>query len=157
MLWCINFYRDVIIIINCNQWLSAVLLMVISFNISNLILCELYQIWRSSLGQRLVNSITAKIQEKSTSIDVRTWMHGPSPPDYIEGLYEWFCSNRLSLNPVIPKYIVPRPRHTKQNFSEYFIQIGNTVLSRIGNECTEISWFASRWESHLEITYKWNK
>ena len=32
---------------------------------------------------------------------------------YIEGLYEWFCSNRLSLNPVKTKYIVLRPKHMK--------------------------------------------
>ena len=58
--------------------------MVIRFNISNSIICELYQIWRSLLGKILVNSITTKIQQISyvhTSIDVRTWMHGPSPPD----------------------------------------------------------------------------
>ena len=58
---------------------------------------------------------------------------------YIKGLYDWFCSNRLSLNPVKTKYIVLRPRHMKHNLSEYSIQIGNTVLSRIGNDCTEKS------------------
>ena len=52
---------------------------------------------------------------------------------YIEGLYEWFCSDRLSLHPIKTNYIVLRPRHMKQNLSEYSIQIGNTVLSTIGN------------------------
>ena len=50
-----------------------------------------------------------------------------------------FFSNRLSLNPVKTKYIALRPRHMKQNISEYSIQIGNTVLSRIDNDCTEKS------------------
>ena len=56
---------------------------------------------------------------------------------YIKGLYDWFCSNHLSLNPVKTKYIVLR--HMKQNLSEYSIQIENAVLSRIGNDCTEKS------------------
>ena len=46
------------------------------------------------------------------------------------------CSNRLSLNLVKTKYIVLRPRHMKQNLSEYSIKIGNTVLSGIGNDFT---------------------
>ena len=58
---------------------------------------------------------------------------------YINNLYEWFCSNRLSLNANKTKYIVLRPRHTREDLSQYNIHIGNTQLSRIGNDCLETS------------------
>ena len=58
---------------------------------------------------------------------------------YINNLYEWFCSNRLSLNANKTKYIVLRPRHTREDLSQYNIHIGNTQLSRIGNDCLEKS------------------
>ena len=58
---------------------------------------------------------------------------------YINNLYEWFCSNMLSLNATKTKYIVLRPRHTREDLSQYNIHIGNTQLSRIGNDCLETS------------------
>ena len=36
---------------------------------------------------------------------------------YINNLYEWFCSSRLSLNANKTKYIVLRPRHTREDLS----------------------------------------
>ena len=49
---------------------------------------------------------------------------------YIKGSYDWFCSNRLSLNPVKTKYVVLRPRHMTQNLSEYSIQKYGTLKDR---------------------------
>ena len=67
-------------------------------------------------------------------------------------LYEWFCSNRLSLNANKTKYIVLRPRHTR-DLSHYNIHIGNTQLSRIGNDCLEkISKFLGM---HLDENLTW--
>ena len=53
---------------------------------------------------------------------------------YINNLYEWCCSNRLSLNASKTKYIVLRPKHMRYDLSRYNIHIGNTQLSRIGND-----------------------
>ena len=47
---------------------------------------------------------------------------------YINNLYEWFCSNRLSLNASKTKYIVLRPTHMRYDLSRYNIHIGNTQL-----------------------------
>ena len=57
----------------------------------------------------------------------------------INNLYEWFCFNRLSLNACKTKYIVLRPKHMRYDLSRYNINIGNTQLSRIGNDCLETS------------------
>jgi len=54
-------------------------------------------------------------------------------------LYQWFCSNRLSLNASKTKYIVLRPKHMREDLSRYSIQIDNTKLVRIGNDCEEQS------------------
>ena len=58
---------------------------------------------------------------------------------YINNLYEWLCSNRLSLNASKTKYIVLRPRHIREDVSQYNIHFGNTQLFRIGNDCLETS------------------
>ena len=55
----------------------------------------------------------------------------------INELFMWFCANKLSLNAGKTKYIVLRPRHMKQNFSLHTVHIGDTVISRIGNDCIE--------------------
>ncbi len=57
----------------------------------------------------------------------------------INKLFEWFCSNRLSLNASKTKYIVIRPKHIRDSLLERNIYIGDTKLSRIGNDCTEKS------------------
>ncbi len=54
-------------------------------------------------------------------------------------LYQWFCSNRLSLNPNKTKYIVIRPKHIKHDLTQYSIHVGNIELGRIGNDCYEKS------------------
>ena len=58
---------------------------------------------------------------------------------HINELYDWFCANRLSLNANKTKYIVIRPKHNRHDISHYSVHIGNTTLSRIGNDCTEKS------------------
>ena len=55
----------------------------------------------------------------------------------INELYMWFCANKLSLNAGKTKYIVLRPRHMKQDLSLHTVHIGDTVIFRIGNDCTE--------------------
>ncbi len=57
----------------------------------------------------------------------------------INCLYQWFCSNRLSLNAKKTKYIVIRPKHVKHDLNQYSIHINNTLLERIGNDCPEKS------------------
>ena len=57
----------------------------------------------------------------------------------VNHLYQWFCSNRLSLNSNKTKYILLRPKHMREILSSYSIQIGNTILDRIGNDCKEQS------------------
>ena len=37
------------------------------------------------------------------------------------------------------KYIVIRPKHNRHDISHYSVHIGNTTLSRIGNDCIEKS------------------
>lgn len=54
-------------------------------------------------------------------------------------LYQWFCSNKLSLNAKKTKYIVLRPKHMKGDLSRYSITIDSTKLDRIGNDCIEKS------------------
>jgi len=50
----------------------------------------------------------------------------------INGLYDWFCSNRLSLNAKKTKYIVIRPKHMRQDLTHLFIYINNPPLDRVG-------------------------
>ena len=60
---------------------------------------------------------------------------------HINELYDWFCANRLSLNANKTKYMVIRPKHSWHDISHYSVYtcIGNTTLTRIGNDCTEKS------------------
>ncbi len=54
-------------------------------------------------------------------------------------LYQWFCSNKLSLNANKTKYIVLRPKHMRGNLSQHSIYIDNAEIDRIGNDCNEQS------------------
>ena len=73
---------------------------------------------------------------------------------YINNLYEWFCSNRLSLNASKTKYIVLRPKHMRYDLSRYNIHIGNTQLSRIGNDCLEKSYKFIGMHFYENLTWK---
>ena len=55
----------------------------------------------------------------------------------INSLFEWFCSNKLSLNAKKTKYIVIRPRHLRTDLTERSISINGTMLEQIGNNCKE--------------------
>lgn len=54
-------------------------------------------------------------------------------------VFNWFCANKLSLNPNKTKYIVIRSQQHNFNFDRFNIQIGDTVLNRIGNTTQEPS------------------
>ena len=71
----------------------------------------------------------------------------------INALYQWFCSNRLSLNAMKTKYIVLRPKHMRQDLTPYSIHISNTELVRIGNDCNEQS--TKFLGMHLDETLSW--
>ena len=56
----------------------------------------------------------------------------------INKVFDWFCANRLSLNPTKTKYIVihaPQKRHI--NFDNLNLSINGTNLSRIGTNFEE--------------------
>jgi hypothetical protein len=55
----------------------------------------------------------------------------------INNLFEWFCSNRLSLNAKKTKYIVLRPKHLRGDLGAWTLRINDIALDRIGNDCTE--------------------
>ncbi len=55
----------------------------------------------------------------------------------INCLFEWFCSNRLSLNANKTKYIVIRPPSLRGDIYNTDICIQNSKLHRIGNDCAE--------------------
>jgi len=55
----------------------------------------------------------------------------------INKLFDWFCSNKLSLNASKTKYIVIRPKHVRYNLQDHDIFIKTTKLKRIGNDCDE--------------------
>ena len=57
----------------------------------------------------------------------------------INELFQWFCSNKLSLNASKTKYLVIRPKHLRYDLKIYDVYIGNTKLTRIGNDCDETS------------------
>ena len=59
--------------------------------------------------------------------------------EHINKLYEWFCSNGLSLNAGKTKFIIIRSKHARDNLTDRSIHIGNTKLTRIGNDCDETS------------------
>ena len=77
---------------------------------------------------------------------------------YINNLYEWFCSNRLSLNANKTKYIVLRPRHMREDLSQYNIHIGNTQLSRLETSSKFLGMYLDEnltWKIHInEINKK---
>jgi hypothetical protein len=47
-------------------------------------------------------------------------------------LFDWFCANRLSLNPTKTKYIVFRPQNKTCDFSGKVVAINGTPLNQIG-------------------------
>ena len=47
-------------------------------------------------------------------------------------LFDWFCANRLSLNPTKTKYIVFRPQSKKCDFTGKVVSINGTPLNQIG-------------------------
>jgi len=57
----------------------------------------------------------------------------------INCLFEWFCSNRLSINANKTKYIVIRPPSLRGDLSNENIFIGETKLCRICDDCYETS------------------
>ena len=71
----------------------------------------------------------------------------------INELFMWFCANKLSLNAGKTKYIVLRPRHMKQNLSLHTVHIGDTVISRIGNDCIEKT--TKNFGMHLDENLSW--
>ena len=58
---------------------------------------------------------------------------------YINNLYTWFCTNKLSLNAGKTKYIIIKPRQRHCDISGRNISINNVSLTRIGNNCSETS------------------
>ena len=54
-------------------------------------------------------------------------------------LYEWFCANRLSLNSSKTKYIIIKPQRIVSDYTGKSLSIGNTLLTRVGRDCTERS------------------
>ncbi len=73
----------------------------------------------------------------------------------INDLYQWFCSNRLALNATKTKYIVIRPRHQKNDLSQYTVHIDNTPQDRIGNVCLETS--AKFLGMYIDENLSWKK
>jgi hypothetical protein len=57
----------------------------------------------------------------------------------INNLFEWFCSNKLSLNAKKTKYIVIRPKYLRGDLGKFTILINDIALDRIGNDCKEKS------------------
>ena len=51
-------------------------------------------------------------------------------------LFQWFCANRLSLNPTKTKYTIIRPLW-QCNTMWLNVSINNTVIQRVGNDCDE--------------------
>ena len=52
-------------------------------------------------------------------------------------LFDWFCSNRLSLNPNKTKYIVLRTPHQRCDITNHSIIINGTPLGQIGQSIDE--------------------
>jgi len=59
--------------------------------------------------------------------------------EQVSKLFDWFCANRLSLNPTKTKYIIIRPHQQQCNFTGLNVAINSTILKRIGNDCEEKS------------------
>jgi len=59
--------------------------------------------------------------------------------EHLENVFDWFCSNRLSLNASKTKYLVISPPHMKPDLTDQSISINGVKLERIGNDCREKS------------------
>ena len=55
----------------------------------------------------------------------------------INDLFQWFCANRLSLNPTKTKYTIIRPFQQQCNITGLNVSINNTVIQKVGNDCEE--------------------
>lgn len=55
----------------------------------------------------------------------------------INNLFQWFSSNKLSLNADKTKYIVIRPHQRRCNLNELNIHIRDTNLNRVGKNCSD--------------------
>ena len=56
----------------------------------------------------------------------------------INELFQWFCANRLSLNPTKTKYTIIYLDHSNNNATSGLnVSINNTVIQRVGNDCEE--------------------
>ena len=75
--------------------------------------------------------------------------------EQVGSLFELFNSNRLSLNAKKTNYIVLRPWHIKEDLSRFTVEIGNTVLERIGNDCENTS--TKFLGMHIDENISWKK
>ena len=82
---------------------------------------------------------------------------------HINRIYQWFCANKLSLNAGKTKYIVIKPSYKNCDLSNMNIQIDDTPLARIGNDCSEKAtkflglWIDENlsWKHHIShVSYK---
>ena len=58
---------------------------------------------------------------------------------HINGLYYWFCANKLALNASNTKYIILRSKYKKTSLEKLTLSINGTQLIRIGDDCEETS------------------
>lgn len=95
-----------------------------------------------------VNDISVSTSEKVLSFadDTSVYLsHHDLPTLYrqsntaINDVFNWFCANRLSLNPNKTKYIVIRAPQKKSNFDNLVLSINGTELSRICSNTDEKS------------------
>ena len=76
----------------------------------------------------------------------------------MDNLYDWFCANRLSLNPQKTKYIIIKAPRAKCDLTGLNISINGTPLSRVVKGCKERSTKflgvyiddTLSWKSHVE-------
>ena len=75
----------------------------------------------------------------------------------IKNLYNWLCSNKLSLNAKKTQYIIIRPKHRNHNIPDLKITIDGTELSH----CTSAKFLGVFIDEHLSwnthVTYMNNK
>ena len=94
----------------------------------------LYLVYVNDINMSTNNTILSFADDTSillSNCDINLLFHNAN--NAIADVFNWFCANKLSLNPQKTKYMVIRSPHKQPDFSNLFLHINNNKLTQVGS------------------------